>query len=192
MRTVDNKFIYGEPVVLEQVDPGRSRFSFGSVSLVIAQLLVVAFLLKMVFPPLRDGATAALARLQVSLATRDVEAGHAQRAADRLRGAMELRSDRLSVSRGIMEVARHCDRDVWEKASAIVFFHQNSSDADRSEILMWSLLRGEHSYFDKLIASLPQGFVDRDPELMRLAEWRAMAAVDGSQIGRNPERGSNQ
>jgi hypothetical protein len=180
MKTIDNKFIYGEPVVLEQVEPRLSRFSFGSVSLVIAQLLVVAFLLKTVSPPLRDGATAALARLQVSLATRDIEAGHAQRAGDRLREAMELRSDRLSVSRGIMEVARHCDRDVWEKASAIVFFHQDSSHADRSEILMWSLLRGEQSYFDKLMACLPQGFVDRDPELLRLAEWRAMAAVEDS------------
>lgn len=181
MRTVDNKFVYGEPVVLEQAKPRLSRFSFGSVSLVIAQLLVVAFLLKMISPPLRDGATAGLARLQVSLATRDIEAGHAQRAGDRLREAMELRSNWLSVSRGIMEVARHCDRDVWEKASAIVFFHQEAADADRSEILMWSLLRGEQPYFDKLIACLPQGFVERDPELMRLAEWRAMAAVDGSQ-----------
>ena len=189
MRAVDNKFIYGEPVVLGQVDPGRSRFSFGSILLVIAQLLVVAFFFKAVAPPLRDGATAALARLQVSLATRDVEAGHAQRAGGRLREAIELRSDRISVSRGIMEAARHCDRGVWEQASAIVFFHRDSADADRSGILMWSLLRGEQAYFDKLIACLPQGFVDRGPELMRLAEWRAMTVVEGSQNRTNSGEG---
>lgn len=178
--------------MLERVDPGHSRFSFGSVSLVIAQLLVVAFFLKTVAPPLRDGATTALARLQVSLATRDVEAGHAQRAGDRLREAMELRSARLSVNLGIMEAARHCERGVWEQASAIVFFHRDSSGADRSEILMWSLLRGEQAYFDKLIACLPQGFVDRDPELLRLAEWRAMTAVEGSQGHAKSGKGSNQ
>jgi hypothetical protein len=121
-----------------------------------------------------------------SRAEKAVESGDFERAGARLRSAIAIGSEQLPVNRRLMATSRYCDRDVWETATAIVFFHRDSNSADRREILMWSLLRGELTYFDKLVSCLPQEWLTQDRSLSQLVELRAMATID--RLSRNETR----
>jgi hypothetical protein len=144
-----------------------------------AQFAVLGYFCWTIYPPLRDAVVGARVSSLVSGAERLLDHGARDKAAARIERAIELRGTSLSAARRALIVSRACDRRLWELASVLVFFHEESSWNDRMEIVGWSLVNGEYEFFDKLVSVLPKGTIESDAKLAKMVEIRRGMELSG-------------